>query len=411
MRLLTRLAASAAFLAVSASGIAHCQTTDTTIVDRPDLTVEIFGRAMLDQTFASAKNADTNFTTSEARRLRLGVKGKFGTQIKYKMELNTDSSGDVNAEDAYVQWYPTGDSWSVIVGQDNTHNSFDELTSSRYLMAERSAFTDAFQMDRRLGVSVLDNGDNWTFAGGVHTVNLENSGNQEGWAASARVTATPINTDRFLGHLGAHWRYREQGDTDSDLRYRQRPLSHGIGRIISTGRVADEDNLFGVEAYGMIDRGRHFIGGEYVLTEAEALPGARDEDYSFSGAMITAGTVFGGRRTYKNGKWDRPKVNSPVGDGGLGALILEARYDTLDLVDGALDGGKLDTFAVHADWYLTKHAHLSTTGFMSNADLGTSTSGLGAEFADLVTAGFQQEDVSGVVFRLQLDFGTPVGKF
>ena len=374
--------------------------------------VELYGRVMVDHTFASADEADVNFSSTQARRLRLGVKGKFGDRVKYNVELNTDSSGDINAEDAWVQYYPTGGSWSVIVGQDNTHNSFDELSSSRFIsFSERAAFTDAFQLDRRLGISVLDKGSNWTAAAGVHTVNLENSGTQNGWAASARVTGTPVNTDDFLLHLGAHWRYRDQGESDGLLRYRQRPQSAGLDRIISTGRIAEEDNLYGVELYTLGNEGRYWAGGEYVLTEAEGTPDGISEDSSFSGSTLTGGLAFGGGRTYKDGVWKRPRVDNPVGDGGYGALLVEARWDTLDLEDDAIDGGKLDTYALAADWYLTKYVHFGVTGFIADADLGTSTSGLGSEFADLVTAGVEEEEVSGVVFRAQFDFGSVISKF
>ena len=406
MRKATLLAAG--LLASAAPAYAQ----DTKVVDTPDIEIELMGRVMLDQTFASADEADENFNTNEARRLRLGVKGKYGERIKYKFELNTDSSGDVNAEDAYLQWYPTGESWSVVVGQDNTHNSFDELTSSRFSShIERAAFTDAFQLDRRLGVSVLDQGKNWTAAAGLHTVNLEEDGLDEGWAASARVTGTPVTGEQGLVHVGASWRYRDQGSDQSLLRYRQRPFSHGLNRIVSTGRAADKDTFYGLEAYGLTGDGRFWLGGEYALTKAESTPGGIVEDADFDGAYLEAGAMLGGARTYKNGKWDRPKVSRPIGKGGMGALLLSARYDTLDLTDDAVDGGGLDTWSLTADWYLTKYAHIAASAFVADANLGTQTSGLGGEFADLIAAGVQDEDVSGIVIRAQFDFGTKLGKF
>ena len=385
---------------------------DEVVTTSPDIELELIGRVMLDQTFASADEADVNFNTSDARRLRIGVKGNYGDDVKFKLELNTDSSGDINAEDAYVQWYPTGDSWSVIVGQDNTHNSFDELTSSIFVpFAERSFLTDTFQLDRRLGVSLLDQGDNWTAAVGLHTVNLENAGDEEGWAASARVTGTPVNTDDLLLHLGASWRYRDQGSSDDLLRYRQRPMSGSLNRIISTGRVAEEDNFYGVEAVASLQDGKFWLASEYTLTEAESTVGGIADDASFSGGYLTAGTMLGGRRTYKNGTWKRPKIDNPVGSGGYGALLVEARYDRIDLEDDPVDGGELDGLAIAADWYLTKYSHIGVTAFTSDAELGTSTSGLGSPFSNLVTAGFEEEDVSGIVIRAQFDWGVPVGKF
>jgi len=393
MRIATFLAASTALFAIAPHAIAQ------------DATLEVFGRAMLDHTFASADEADENYSTTEARRLRIGVKGNVGSNVKYKMELNTDSSGDINAEDAYIQWAPTGGKWSLIVGQDNTHNSFHEISSSRFLpIAERAAYTDAFGFDRRLGVSVVTKGSNWGAAAGVHTVNLENTGDQSGWASSARVYGTPVNSEDMTVHVGAHWRYRDQGESDSDLRYRQRPLTHGLSRIVSTGNIADSDTLYGLEGYAMIDDAKYWVGGEYVITNADG----ETEDYTFTGGMIEAGTMLGGRRTYKDGVWKRPEVDSPIGDGGYGAVLLVARYDTLDLQDEDVNGGKLDTIALAADWYLTKYTHIGVTAFNSSADLGTVTSGLGGDFANLVNNGVTDEDVSGVVIRAQFDFGAKI---
>ena len=230
--------------------------------------------------------------------------------------------------------------------------------------------------------------------------NLSENAVEEGMAAAGRVTYTPIVQDGTLVHLGASARYRKTGDSQSDFRYRQRPYAHIPGRIISTGRVADKDTFLGIEAAAIMNQ--FWAAGEYGMLNASC--DACADDPSFDGAYLEAGVFFGGARTYKGGKFNRPKVDNPITDGGMGAVSLIARYDTIDLTDDAVDGGDLDTIVIGADWWPTKYTRISANYFDGNANLGMSTSGLDSAFANLVTNGVTEEDVSGFVMRAQFDF-------
>ena len=366
-----------------------------------EITHKISGRVMMDYNIVDADNANADWSASELRRLRLAVSGNVGSNVKYKAELNTNSSEDVNVEDAYVQWTPTESKFYVKLGQFKTQNSLDEQTSSRFMSAlERSAFTDAFQFNRRLGLAVGTSGKNFTASAGIFGDNLSENAVEEGMAAAGRVTYTPIVQDGTLVHVGASARYRKTGGAQSDFRYRQRPFAHIPGRIISTGRVADKDIFLGVEAAAIMNR--FWVAGEYGVLNASCDACADDPD--FDGAYLEAGVFFGGQKTYKGGKFNRPKVENPITDGGMGAVSLIARYDTIDLTDDAVDGGDLDTFIIGADWWPTKYTRISANYFDGNANLGTSTSGLDSAFANLVNNGVSKEDASGFVMRAQFDF-------
>lgn len=372
---------------------------DTAIAQ--ELTHKIGGRVMMDYSIVDADNANTDWSASELRRLRLNVSGNYGDDVKYKVEINTNSSEEVNVEDAYVQWTPNGGSWNVKLGQFKTHNSLDEQTSSRFISTlERAAFTDAFEFNRRLGASVNTSGSNYTFSAGVFGDNLSESSSEEGHAMSARATYNPVKEDDVLVHLGASIRYRKQGDSQSDFRYRQRTGSHIPSRIISTGRVAQSDVFYGVEAAAIM--GRFWAAGEYGVTSANC--NACVSDPSFDGFYAEAGTFIGGKRTYKGGKFNRPVIDNPITDGGMGAVSLVARYDTLDLSDSSVNGGDIDSIVLGAEWWPTKNTHIGVNYFDNSANLGTSTSGLDSAFAALVDAGVTDEDVSGFNLRAQFDF-------
>ncbi len=379
--------------------IGALMVADTTYAQ--ELTFNVGGRVQMDYSSVDADNANTDWSTSELRRLRLSGSGKYGDDVKYKVELNTNSSDEINVEDAYLQWAPTGGNWNVKLGQFKTHNSLDEQTSSRFISAlERSAFTDAFEFNRRLGLAVNTSGSNYTFSAGVFGDNLSADSAEEGHAMSARATYNPVKEDDVLVHLGASIRYRKKGDSQSNFRYRQRTPSHIPSRIISTGRLAQNDVFYGVEAAGIM--GQFWASGEYGVTAANC--NACSSDPSFDGMYIEAGAFFGGKKTYKGGKFNRPKVDKPITDGGMGAVSVLARYDTIDLSDNAVDGGNIDSFITGLDWWPTKHTRIGVNYFDTNANLGTSISGLDSAFAALVSGGVTEENVSGFNFRAQFDF-------
>ena len=202
-------------------------------------------------------------------------------------------------------------------------------------------------------------------------------------------------------------RYRSIGDTQSDLRYRQRPVSHIPGRILSTGRIADSDLFVGAEAAAIFSN--LWVAGEYGVTFADCSAAALAssacvDDPKLSGGYGEVGVVIGGKRGYKGGKFARTIVDNPVTKGGMGAVALVVRFDTIDLTDGGVNGGSYNSYTIGADWWATKYTHIGVNFFKVDAELGASTSGLDSNFAALVTTGAVEEDVKGVIFRAQFDF-------
>ena len=137
----------------------------------------------------------------------------------------------------------------------------------------------------------------------------------------------------------------------------------------------------GVEA--AIIHNNLWASGEYAALNAKA--SGLNENADFSGFYGELGMFFGGKKTYKGGKFNRPKVDNPLGEGGMGAVSLVARYDSLDLEDGPYNG-ELRTLAIGADWWPTKYTRLGVNYFDADADNGTA------------------ESASGLVARLQFDF-------
>jgi phosphate-selective porin OprO/OprP len=55
----------------------------------------------------------------------------------------------------------------------------------------------------------------------------------------------------------------------------------------------------------------------------------------------------------RNGTFGPVPVAKSIHQGGLGAWELSARYSSLNLSDGLIDGGKIDVISLGLNWYLT----------------------------------------------------------
>lgn len=365
-------------------------------------TAKFSGRVQLDYNLAEADTADLDVSSGETRRIRLGVAGNFSDAIGYKAELHTDSSGEVSATDAYLD-FKLAPGWKVRAGQMKTPNSLEEQTSSRFISTlERGGLTDAFGLDRRVGVMAMNSGDHHTLAVGVFGENLDANAVDGGGAIAARGTYAFDLGKNDLIHVGASARFREQGDDSGLIRYRQRAFAHIPGRAISTGSIADSDTFVGLEAAAIVSN--FWAAAEFGMTNADC-SACTGGEMELQGHYLEAGVFLKGRRDYSGGKFDRPDVDKALGeDGGFGALALVARVDSLDQSANGVDGGELDTFVLGADWWPTDHVRVGLNAFWSDVSLGTSTSGLDPAFASQVVLGTESDDVSGVVLRLQFDY-------
>jgi len=161
-----------------------------------DASVTFSGRLMLDYLAADINDPDVSVETAKVRRARIAAKGKYGDAISYKFEVNHSTGSDLELTDGFIQFSPKSQPFFVKVGQYKTHNSFEEETSSRFTTTiERGAYTDTFELNRRLGVSVGAKGDNYTFIAGYFNESVEGGAfDNNGKAAAARATFVPYKT-------------------------------------------------------------------------------------------------------------------------------------------------------------------------------------------------------------------------
>lgn len=293
---------------------------------------------------------------AEMRRIRLGGEGSLGAGVGYKLELEL-SDNNVELVDTIVT-YKTGP-WLLAAGNQNQFQSLDEVTGDTVgAFMERAAFTDAFNFERRLGVSAQYEKGPWVLQGGVFTDDitaLSNSSDgpaggdeNNSYGLDGRAVYAPKLGKTQL-HLGgsAHWRTLKRV-TDAGTRYRQRPYVHtSNSRLIGTATLPVKEEVhYGLEAAFV--SGRWHGAAETHWQEAALRTGTRPTffgGYAELGYYLTDDT-----RGYKSGQFDRAKPSKPLGGGGVGALQLNLRYDYLDMNDRGVVGGKQDAWLAALVW-------------------------------------------------------------
>lgn len=305
---------------------------------------------------------------SEMRRIRLGGEGGLGAGIGYKLELEL-SDNAVDLVDTFVTW-KTGP-WLLAIGNQNQFQSLDELTGDTSgSFMERAAFTDAFNFERRLGLSAQYEKGAWVLQAGLFADDitaLSNSSDgpaggdeNDSHGVDVRAVWAP-KLGKTLLHLGgsAHW--RDLGRVaDTATRYRQRPYLHTTNsRLIGTSALpVRRETHYGLET-GFI-RGRWHGAAEIHGLEADLKtgPGAR-----FLGGYAELGYFLtDDMRGYKSGQFDRAKPRTPLGAGGVGALQLNVRYDHLDLNDGGVVGGRQNAWLAALIWQPVEHLRFNLNG-------------------------------------------------
>ena len=297
--------------------------------------------------------------SARARRAIIGLEGTLPGGFGYRAEFNFAQS-TVDYEDVLITYQPDGSPLQVTVGNTFPLSSLETITSSRLTsFLERAAFTDAFNYNRRLGVSagLVDLKDTYTLTAGVWSQEINNNiFNRTAWQASVRGTYSPILGSTRL-HLGANFQHRVAQRDVQNVQYRSRPFTQVTDqRFVDTGAIAaDGDDIAGLE-FAAIMKSFHFAGEAQKVWVRGYRPGEAfgpnngagngvfyADDPTFVGGYAEIGYYLTGEtRGYKAGRWDRTKVLKPFSKGGWGALQANLRLDYHDLRDQVADGAALD---------------------------------------------------------------------
>jgi phosphate-selective porin OprO/OprP len=349
---------------------------------------------------------------SRVRRIRLGAEGTIPGGFGYKFEMDYADS-QVRFGDAIITYAPKGKIWSWAIGNQESLDGLEQITSSRFISnLERAAFNDAFTNTRRIGVNfgLVNKAGDMRFNAGLFTGHsIDGTFDNEGWIAAARGVYSPIVGGNQL-HFGANFQHRKFQDnngntasaainapsTNQFARYRARPFSQTTDfRFIDTNTFAAKgDDIFGLEFAGIFKSLHVTAEGQYVKTRVGYDPGALGTgggdiltgldafantstvvtpsgNPSFWGGYVEAGYYLTGEtRGYKGGLWDRTKVLKPFSKGGWGAFQVNGRVDYLDLDSSKLKNALTANFSTGIPTLAATNTRLARggkqTGFLAS---------------------------------------------
>lgn len=325
---------------------------------------------------------------TEFRRARLFFEGTLWKTVEFKAQYDF-AGGDAELKDVYLGLVNLPGIGGFRVGHVKEPFSIEEQTSSKYiLLMERATAIEAFSPGRNngflIGRGATGEDARITWRLGVFK-DVDDFGDRlsEEWNLTGRLTALPIYEDggEHLLHLGLAASVRSP--LDDAVRFRSRPESHLAPRFVDTGSfAADGVTLLGAEVLAI--HGPLTVQGEWIRTDVDALA---PPDPTFDGAYLTVGWILGEgyHHPYKNAdaQLDRLKVRDGdrLRQGGWGVWELVARYSTLDLTDGGVDGGELDDWTLGVNGYLFSNVRTSLNYVRADLD--------GVGTADVLQVRFQ----------------------
>jgi phosphate-selective porin OprO/OprP len=306
------------------------------------------------------------FDGGEIRGLRVGVIGTlnfdrpwvytiFGATHAFDKGFETENLDEFTFFD-YRLDIPLTDKINLSVGKQKEPMSMERSMSMLQLpMQERTAGSDALMPSRNVGVVVSGGTDNqkMTWAGGVFNDWID-SGSSFGNSASqaiGRVTWLPMisEDESNLLHVGVGMRYT---NAKEGVQYLTEPEFNKSPLFVDTGPItADDAYTYNLEASWR--KGPIWISSEYTRTDVSS---ASSGDPNFNSFYVAGSWILTGEmRAYnkKSGILGPIPVAKSVYQGGKGAWELTARWSTVDLTDGLIDGGDMDILSLGANWWLT----------------------------------------------------------
>ena len=327
-----------------------------------NFSLQVTGKFQTDTAFASDGNTTDRSNSSKIRRAEFGVKGTMYKDWSYKFIADLQKGG-VNLNDVYLG-YNGFDFVSFKLGQTYEPYSLETavISSGQTTFLEKGG-SNVFAPGRSIGIKATGGGDFYSWAigayGGSHSADdsLPDGGDQRN-AVTARITAAPINDDGKVLHLGIAGSHRTVGSTGT-VTYSAKPGTTFGGSTVSTGAIAGANtvNLLGLEAIGIWDS--FSLVGEYGSANVDTTTG----DFTFDGYYVTASYFLTGEtRPYSASKGNitrlKPLKNFGIEEGGWGAWEIAFRHDYIDLNDGTITGGTMDTNGVALNWYLNPNLRL-----------------------------------------------------
>jgi phosphate-selective porin OprO/OprP len=324
---------------------------------------------------------DARLNDAYLRRADITIRGSLLKKLDYYLKTEF-KEGELDIRDAYFA-YDTG----PVIIQAGFLDPIDEIMTPAYREFMEVSTVEGFPASNQLGIGLLHEGENWTVfvAALKHTID-KNSFEKAGTSYSTRFTVELPVPEGYLLHFGGYASWRKAHDEQDLFRYSARSMLRTGERFVDTGAVANKELLFGAELAGSI--GSVSLESQCAMIRA-SVPSALESNSYLNGCYLAGiWNITGEMRNYGDSGFSLIKVDRPVFEGGPGTWQVGLRYETVDLNDGAIQGGGHDAWVFALNWYLNDQFWISTnygrTKFENNAYSGEVIDGLGARLQYLI---------------------------
>jgi phosphate-selective porin OprO/OprP len=299
------------------------------------------------------------------RRIRLYTQATVGEMFEFKLQLDFADTNKVKAADVWgevkkipvVDHLRVGQFWEPLTLEQNT-SDFDGDFGDRSLMNTLSPARNlgaAFHDD--YGVGAAQSLTWWLGAffddGSGDVGSAQGDGDN---AITGRIAFTPLLKDdgKTVIHVGASGSYRMP--IAETVSYSAKPHSHLAPAFAATGNINGVDTVTLVGAELMAQQGPFHASAEWLRSSLDA---DAAQDPVFRGMYVSAGWFLTGENygySKVDGVLTACKVLRPYGkDGGHGAFELVANVSTIDLSDGAVNGGEMVDYLFGVNWLLNQN--------------------------------------------------------
>ncbi len=292
----------------------------------------------------SSSDLDGKDYLQELRRAELVLKGKGPGNIEWVLGFDAKDDKWLDANVKYK--FGNNANHFIQLGQFKQPGAtMEELSSTKNNdFVAKSSITNSLGTPRRVGFQYNVGDANWAMTASYFGRELTRN-REHGSGYAVRGYWAPINEAGNVLHFGASYLDK---DTDGDaIRLRARPMADMVPtRFVDTGslRASDRASILGAE--GLWIKGPFKLQAEYMTIDVKRYGSFKDysaDGYYVSGLWNLTGETWG----YKSGT---PTTGLPS-DPGKGMWQLGLRYDTIDLTDGAVVGGKMDSWTAGVNWY------------------------------------------------------------
>jgi len=308
----------------------------------------------------------------EIRALRFGVIGTVNFEKPWIYTIygatNAFDKGFESEELNNIEWIdwrldiPFFNNSVMSIGKQKEPISGERVQSMVFnQMQERSSASDALMPSRNVGIVWSgwspERHTSWAFGVFNDWFDDDQDFDDSTSQAIGRLTWAPLHTedDSSLLHLGAGYRY---SDAKEGIRYRTEPEFNKSPVFIDTGFgmdnpiiPAEKSETWNAEFSWR--RGPLWLASEYTRTDVES---PEFGNPSFDGYWVSLSWIVTGEmRSYnkKSGVFGGVPVAKSVYQNGPGAWELSARWSTIDLDDGLINGGTMDIASAGVTWWLT----------------------------------------------------------